>query len=131
MDEQDSGDLAARARLRWEPRGPRVPGTGVSGGPLLLGLPISRTWPPLHLHASQRHAQSPGPCLIRRIYRTVRARASHSPPCKALKRDHELGSHEWGGSGFLWHIKTSHPERQEYVSQGPPRAVSDLLFPRT
>ena len=58
MDEQDSGDLAARARLWWEPRGPCAPGTGVSGGPLLLGLPISRTQPPLHLHASRLETHS-------------------------------------------------------------------------
>lgn len=53
MDEQDLGDLAARPRLWWEPRGPRAPGTGVSGGSLLPGLPISRTRPPLGLHASR------------------------------------------------------------------------------
>ena len=52
MDEQDSGDLAARVRLWREPRGPRAPGTGVSGGSLLPGLPISRTQLPLGLHAS-------------------------------------------------------------------------------
>ena len=52
-------------------------------------------------------------------------------PARPSRGTMSLAHMRWGGSGFLWHIKASHPERQEYVSQGPPRAVSDLLFPRT
>lgn len=90
MDEQDLGDLAARPRLWWEPRGPRAPGTGVSGGSFSQACPS-----PGHGHPSvfmllvQRHPE-PGSLPHQSDIQDSRARASHSPPCMALKRDREL-----------------------------------------
>lgn len=54
---------------------------------------LQDTPPPFTL-LGQRRAQSQAPCRVCRMDRTVKARASHSPPCMALKRDCELCSHE-------------------------------------